>query len=503
MSEKAVIVLGGGIAGLTSAALLAQQGLEVILLEAHHQFGGCAGTFRRGPYVFDVGATQVAGLEPGGIHERLFKYLNLSLPAAKILDPGCSVDLLDGLDPIHIWHDPRKWEEERQRQFPGSERFWRLCSLLHASNWSFASRDPILPISNFWDFKQLSLAFRLKNLSSAIFSTLTISDLLKLSGSENNQRLKNFLDLQVRLYSQEFSDRTSALYGATALHMAQSPLGLWHLQGSMQILSDKLTESLIKNGAKLLLRHRVVSLDFIKSKALWKVNFSSPGQRISSFQSCDVVSSLTPQALVNLFSVDSEMPRYFKNRIENLPPGNAAFVFYGAISRKNIPQTFSSHIQLAIQDPGSLFISISQEGDGRAPLGQATFIASIFTKTEDWCNLPEALYQKRKEIILIKILDALEKVMNIKHQDWLHKELATPRSFQFWTGRPNGIVGGIGQHPMQFGVFGLPSRTPMRGLWLCGDSIYPGEGTAGVSQSAYMVCRQLMASRGIDMKVPD
>ena len=49
-----------------------------------------------------------------------------------------------------------------------------------------------------------------------------------------------------------------------------------------------------------------------------------------------------------------------------------------------------------------------------------------------------------------------------------------------------------------FGLFGMSSRTPFKGLWLCGDSIYPGEGTAGVSQSALMVSRQILASKGIN-----
>ena len=75
-----VAVLGAGIGGLTAAALLARQGLDVQLLEAHHQSGGCAGTFRRRGYVFDVGATQVAGLEPGGIHARIFEQLGVEAP---------------------------------------------------------------------------------------------------------------------------------------------------------------------------------------------------------------------------------------------------------------------------------------------------------------------------------------------------------------------------------------------------------------------------------------
>ena len=87
---------------------------------------------------------------------------------------------------------------------------------------------------------------------------------------------------------------------------------------------------------------------------------------------------------------------------------------------------------------------------------------------------------------------------DISSKNWLHRELATPLGFEKWTNRPNGIVGGLGQNPDIFGLFGLSSRTPFKGLWLCGDSIYPGEGTAGVSQSALMVSRQILASKGME-----
>ena len=99
-------------------------------------------------------------------------------------------------------------------------------------------------------------------------------------------------------------------------------------------------------------------------------------------------------------------------------------------------------------------------------------------------------------------MQKLDKYFGFLPGDWIHVEISTPRSFAFWTGRPEGIVGGVGQHPFKFGPFGLPSRTPMKGLWLCGDSIHPGEGTAGVTQSALMAARQLMASRGLEIKIP-
>ena len=497
MSDQRVIVIGAGIAGLTAAALLAHEGVAVTLLESHHQPGGCAGTFCRGPYVFDVGATQVAGLGPGGIHDRLFRHLGIEAPSAEILNPGCVVDLVDGHAPIKLWYDRRRWKEERQKHFPGSQKFWSICSFLHNSNWTFVGRDPVMPIRNLWDFSQLLNALGPLNLSSGLLSMLTVADLLHMTNSHNDQRLRKYLDLQLRLYSQEPADRTALLYGATVLQMAHAPLGLWHLQGSMQKLSDILTNSLIRDGGRLLCNHRVVGL-LKNDNAIekWLVNVVAPQGRSVQYSCSDVVCTLPPQCLMDLLPlVLGRQDKYLK-LIEKLPQPSGAIVFYGAINRKDLPHDCPTHLQLDIKDPGSLFLSISREGDGRAPNGKATVIASIFTPTLSWCTLNKSDYQQQKQIFLSKITRELEISLGLDQHMWLHKELATPRSFAKWTGRPNGIVGGLGQHPTIFGPFGFSSRTPFRGLWLCGDSIYPGEGTAGVSQSSMMVCRQLMANRG-------
>ena len=209
-----VVVVGAGIAGLTAAALLAREGLAVTLLEAHYQCGGCAGSFRRGPWNFDVGATQVAGLEPGGIHERLFRQLGVAAPAATPLDPGCVVDLADGQAPVRLHRDPAAWASERQRQFPGSERFWRLCAALHRSSWAFAGRDPVLAPRSAWDLGQLLGALDLSTLAAGLLSGATVADLQRLTGCQGGPegaRLRHFLDLQLKLYSQEPADRTAAL----------------------------------------------------------------------------------------------------------------------------------------------------------------------------------------------------------------------------------------------------------------------------------------------------
>ena len=61
-----IVIIGAGIGGLTTAALLARAGLDVTLLEAHVYPGGCAGTFYHQKYNFDAGATLAGGFYPGG-----------------------------------------------------------------------------------------------------------------------------------------------------------------------------------------------------------------------------------------------------------------------------------------------------------------------------------------------------------------------------------------------------------------------------------------------------
>ncbi|MCX5930929.1 MAG: C-3',4' desaturase CrtD [Cyanobacteria bacterium] len=488
-----VTVIGGGIAGLSAAALLAHAGLSVQLLEAHSQTGGCAGTFRRGAYVFDVGATQVAGLEPGGIHERLFRHLGVEAPASSPLDPGCVVDLCDGQPPVQLWRDPERWRQERQRQFPGSERFWTLCAALHGANWSFAGRDPVLPPRTPWDLGQLLGALRPANLVSGALVLASVADLLRLSGCSDDRRLRRFLDLQLRLYSQEPAGGTAALYGASVLSMAQAPLGLWHLQGSMQALSARLETALATQGGQLLLRHRATSLQQTKAKG-WCVRGQGPGGRPFTSLSRDLVVTLPPQLLADLLG--EAMPRAYGKRIGGFPDPSGALVFYGAVERALLPVECPAHLQIDCSDPGSLFVSVSREGDGRAPAGQATVIASVFTPARPWLELEKRAYALAKAEAMARIQAGLEQKLGLAATTWRHRELATPRGFARWTGRPFGFVGGLGQHPSRFGPFGLASRTPLPGLWLCGDSVHPGEGTAGVSLSALMACRQLLQARG-------
>ncbi|RBN37334.1 FAD-dependent oxidoreductase, partial [Priestia megaterium] len=113
--HKQVVVIGGGVGGLTAGALLAKLDYEVTVLEASREWGGCAGKFQRHLYTFPVGATLGMGFEHGGIHERIGMYLGLEIEKVS----------LEKIMKVHLPHRTLIYYQDRyqhisylQKQFP-------------------------------------------------------------------------------------------------------------------------------------------------------------------------------------------------------------------------------------------------------------------------------------------------------------------------------------------------------------------------------------------------
>ncbi|MBW4418595.1 MAG: C-3',4' desaturase CrtD [Myxacorys californica WJT36-NPBG1] len=491
---RKVVVVGAGIGGLTAGALLAHRGYNVMMLDQAIVPGGCASTFKRKGFTFDVGATQVAGLEPGGIHHRIFSELNIALPDATFCDPACAVYLPGETQPINVWRDPERWKAERQRQFPGSEPFWQLLADLFHRSWAFQMRDPVLPPRNIWDLWQLTKALRPATLLTVPHTFSTVGDALQGYGLNHDRRLKTFLDLQLKLYSQVDANETALLYAATALGVSQHPHGLFHLQGSMQVLSDRLVESLERDGGTLLMRHTVERIHTQDNRPTGVTVRNQKTGETWLEPADQVIANVTVQDLVRLLGENA--PQGYGRRVEKLPPASGAFVIYLGVERSAIPENCPPHLQFLydydgpIGENNSLFVSVSHPGDGRSPDGQATIIASSFTDVKAW---QQGDYDVMKQQYAEEAIARLGQFFKLNQDTVIYQEAATPQTFQRYTARDRGIVGGIGQRISTFGPFGFANRTPVDHLWLVGDSTHPGEGTAGVSYSALTVVRQIEA----------
>ena len=69
LSDYDVIIIGSGMSGLTSAAILAKEGKKVLVLERHYTAGGFTHVFKRPGYEWDVGIHYVGEM---GRNQRCF-----------------------------------------------------------------------------------------------------------------------------------------------------------------------------------------------------------------------------------------------------------------------------------------------------------------------------------------------------------------------------------------------------------------------------------------------
>ncbi len=74
------IVVGGGMAGLTSAAFLAKSGHPVLLLEKNEKVGGCVNSFQRDGYVFEGG---IRAVENSGVLLPMLRQLDIEMELVK------------------------------------------------------------------------------------------------------------------------------------------------------------------------------------------------------------------------------------------------------------------------------------------------------------------------------------------------------------------------------------------------------------------------------------
>ena len=121
-----------------------------------------------------------------------------------------------------------------------------------------------------------------------------------------------------------------------------------------------------------------------------------------------------------------------------------------------------------------MFLLASQETDAQ-PKGQATLIASSFTDANLWWQDKD--YESIKQQYTEEAIARLNSYFDLSAENIIYTEAATPRTFANFTAREKGIVGGLGQRIKTFGPFGFANRTPVKHLWLVGDSTHPGEGT--------------------------
>ena len=83
--KKKVVIIGGGLGGLFTGAILSKEGLHVTVLEKNTTIGGGLQSFKRFGETFDTGMHVIGGMQAGGNIRKICNYLGI-LDQVKLMD---------------------------------------------------------------------------------------------------------------------------------------------------------------------------------------------------------------------------------------------------------------------------------------------------------------------------------------------------------------------------------------------------------------------------------
>jgi C-3',4' desaturase CrtD len=487
--DESIVVVGGGVSGLTAAALLAHAGRHVTVVEGHTVPGGCASFYQRAGYRFDVGATLAGGFGARGVHRRIFAGLGVRLDAEPSPEPAMAVRIGD--TEILRYGCAARWQDERRRAFgDAAEPFWLAQERIADLAWSFADGWPALP-ADLPGALALAGAVRPAHLGLAGTLGRTVADLYPAGASA---LLRTFVDAQLLITAQAPAEEADLAYGATALDLARD--GTFHLPGGIAAIAIALARAVRRAGGTIRYGRRVTEIVLERGAAR--------GVRLddgTTLVAGAVVAALPVQNVVALLGARAASPalRALRARCAALPERWGAFTAYLGLPPRTVGAETILHQQL-VRDPdlplgegNSVFVSFSPPDDRtRARDGGRAVTLSTHTDVARWERAAAAgTVAELTAAYGARLRAAFERVAPGAWAAARVVEFGTPFTFARYTGRWRGLCGGVPQTPEHANLRALSHVSGIPGLVLAGDTSFPGQSTVGASLSGIAAARSV------------
>ncbi|MEP6717911.1 MAG: FAD-dependent oxidoreductase [bacterium] len=467
--ECEVVVVGGGIGGLTVAALMAQRGMSVCLLERQSEVGGCAASFNKFGFQFEQGYGIYSSWEPGEIHQRIFAELPVESPEVHGLDPAYVVRLPDHSD-VRVGKQVEEFEQNLRKVFPECAKaaigFYRELDVL--------AQTPRKLLDDSGDLAGDSVSAHLNGLSF---------------------RFCRFIDAQLQTLVQGNNDEVPYIQAARALREARH--GMFAIRGGSAELARRLADSVRASGGRIRLDSPVLRLAYDSEGNAIGVDLLS-GEKITATKA--IVSNLTLWDTYGKLVGLNRTPPEIRKTLQSLRSWGAYLLFLSLDDDGTAALASDRFLSVgewqaeALYTPEKhqLFFNAAPTWDQRAPPGKRAVTVHAFTDVDDWFSFhtDEEELEARDQSMLEACWERLNQAMPELGSTVEVIDSLNPRGYYDATRRKLGMVGNVlpsGRLPKQR----HPSYvTSLPNLYVISDTS-AGASLAGISRSALEIADKL------------
>jgi phytoene dehydrogenase-like protein len=479
-----VVVIGGGLGGLSAAAHLAVNGFPVTLVEQHDRLGDYATVFERagGKYTFDVSLHATGGAKGG---------LRPVLEGAGILDKVATVQLPEACRIITPEHDltwpqrnPEAIVEELVRFFPSQASGIRgfFDEMMGITDEAMKPFDA----DSWWD----TLIFPLTHKKMWAIRNKTLADVL--DQYTRDEKVRSLLSGFWPYYGLPPSKLSGFYYSiATASYLR---FGSHYITNRSQDLSDALGQAITAANGRILLESEAVGI-VLKDGAVSGVRLSDD----SLIEARAVVSNANVPATLGMLPANA-VPQDYRDKVAGYRPSLSSFIVWLGLNQSlrgkvrgyeifvsggyDPERTYRAHLACDPINSGFGVTIYDNAFEGYSRPGTSTVSIMMLSGFEPWRRFEADYFAGRKEEYR-KEKNRIAKVLIDKAESLVIPDLgtmievleaATPLTNMRYTRNPDGAIYGYEQSLENSYMNRLKPKTPVRGLYLASAWTDPGGG---------------------------